>query len=37
MTVAVQVTGIKKESENANQFGDVNAVSNRFKLKRVSV
>ena len=27
MTIAIQVTGIKKESENANLIGDLNVVS----------
>ena len=35
MTIAVQVTGIKKKSENATIIGETDVVSNRFKLKRV--
>ena len=37
MTIAVQVTRIKKKSENATIIGETNVVSNRFKLKRVCV
>ena len=38
MTIAVQVTRIKKKSENATIIGETtNFASNRFKLKRVCV